>query len=146
LASVVVDSGILIASVLKERFFQKADALLEYWRQNNLQLAAPVLFQYEVVAVARKVVFQKRATLEEAIEARDFMLSYEVETYLDEALLKRAYELATQFDRPTAYDAQYLAIAERLNCEFWTADEKLFNSVHDKLDWVKWVGNFEPAG
>lgn len=146
MASVVVDSGILIASVLKERFFQKADALLEYWRQNNIQFAAPVLFQYEVVAVARKVVFQKRATLEEATEARDFMLAYEVETYLDDTLLKRAYELATQLDRPTAYDAQYLAVAERLNCEFWTADEKLFNAVHDKLDWVKWVGNFESAG
>jgi predicted nucleic acid-binding protein len=96
-----------------------------------------------VVAVARKVVFQKRATLEEAVEARDFMLSYEVETYLDDALLKRAYELANQFDRPTAYDAQYLAVAERLNCEFWTADEKLFNAVQQSLNWVKWVGKFE---
>lgn len=143
MASVVVDSGIRIASVLKERSFQKADALLEYWRQNNIQLAARVLFQYEILAVARKAVFQKRATPEQAIAARDFMLSYEVETYPDDTLLKRAYELATQFDRPTADDAPYRAVAERLNCEFWTADERLFNAVHDKLDWVKWVGNFE---
>jgi predicted nucleic acid-binding protein len=65
-----------------------------------------------------------------------------IHTYFDVALLRRAYELATQFNRPTAYDSQYLAVAERLNCEFWTADQRLFNAAHEQLPWVKWVGNF----
>ena len=64
----------------------------------------------------------------------------------DDSLLKRAYELATQYNRPTAYDSQYLAVAERLNCEFWTADERLANAVGNDLSWVRWVGNFSETG
>jgi predicted nucleic acid-binding protein len=44
-------------------------------------------------------------------------------------------------NRPTAYDAQYLALAERLACDFWTADERLFNAASQQLPYVKWVGN-----
>jgi predicted nucleic acid-binding protein len=62
-------------------------------------------------------------------------------TVADTALLKRAYELATQFDRPTAYDSQYLAVAERYQCDFWTADERLFNAVTASLPKVRWLGN-----
>ena len=63
---------------------------------------------------------------------------------IDDPLLRRGYELATQFNRPTAYDAQYLAVAERLQCEFWTVDERLYNAVKQALPWVKWLGNFAP--
>ncbi|MBC8099768.1 MAG: type II toxin-antitoxin system VapC family toxin [Armatimonadetes bacterium] len=44
-------------------------------------------------------------------------------------LYRRAYELAEQLSLPTAYDAQYLAVAEHLGCDFWTADERLYNAV-----------------
>jgi predicted nucleic acid-binding protein len=37
-------------------------------------------------------------------------------------------------------------VAERLNCDFWTADERLFNAVQESLNWVKWVGHFEQGG
>jgi predicted nucleic acid-binding protein len=58
----------------------------------------------------------------------------------DDALLRRGLALATQFNRPTAYDAQYLAVAERLGCDFWTADERLYNAVNTQLAWVHWLG------
>jgi predicted nucleic acid-binding protein len=140
---VVIDSSILIASVFVETFTERAKALLLHWQQHNIQLAAPRLFHYEIIAVARKAASQERITAQEAVAARDYMLSYPVDTHIDIALLKRAYDFAVQFNRPTAYDSQYLAVAERLQCDFWTADEKLFNAIHRQLDWVKWVGSFE---
>lgn len=91
----------------------------------------------------RKSVYHKILTAEEALKRRDYLLEYAVELMIDESLLKRAYELATIHNRPTTYDSQYLAVAERLSCEFWTADEKLFNSVSRSLDWVKWLGNLK---
>lgn len=141
-ALVVVDSGILLSTVLIEKYTQTAQSLVRHWNKNKIQLAAPILFQYEIVAVVRRSVYQKRLTLEEAARVRDRLLSYGVQFHLDDLLLKRAFELATQFNRPTAYDSQYLAVAERLGCEFWTADERLYNAVTGQLNWVKWVGNF----
>jgi predicted nucleic acid-binding protein len=53
---------------------------------------------------------------------------------------ERAWEIATAFGFATVYDATYLALAELRGCEFWTADERLFNQVTDKLFFVKWLG------
>jgi predicted nucleic acid-binding protein len=51
--------------------------------------------------------------------------------------------LATRFNRPATYDAHYLALAEMMDCEFWTADERLFNAVRDELSWARWLGQLK---
>ena len=79
---------------------------------------------YELIAVSRKAAYQGHVTAEEGLVARDQLLSYPVILHFDDALLKRGYELAEEFNRPTAYDAQYLALAERMACDFWTTDER----------------------
>ena len=73
------------------------------------------------------------------------MLSYSIQMHHDDVILKRTFELATEFNRPTGYNSQYLAVAERLNCELWTADERLFNTVKDNLARMKWIMNFEES-
>jgi predicted nucleic acid-binding protein len=140
--TVVVDSGILIASVFPETFTAKALAILSDWRRQGIQLVAPTLFRYEIVAVTRKIVYQARAMPEQALRGRDEMLNYAVAYQMDDSLLKRAYDLATQLKRPSAYDSQYLALAERLGCEFWTADERLFNAVNGTIPYIRWLANY----
>lgn len=56
-------------------------------------------------------------------------------------LHQRAFEIALRFGQPQAYDAHYLALAEMLSCEFWTSDDRLYNTVRSQLPWVKWLGN-----
>lgn len=141
---VVPDSGLLIATVFKETYSGQAAAIWEYWDVSNIHVAAPSLFHYEVVAAVRKHTYRGTITSEEAKTSLEKLLSHPVDLLMSPTLLKRAYALATQFNRPTAYDAQYLAVAEHLQCEFWTADEKLYNTVHAPLPWVKWIGNFTP--
>jgi len=72
------------------------------------------------------------------------LLVYPVELHEDDALLKSAYELAEEFNRSRAYDAQYLALAQRFSCDFWTADERLFNAVKDRFPGIRWLGNSNP--
>ncbi|HNJ12110.1 MAG TPA: type II toxin-antitoxin system VapC family toxin, partial [Anaerolineales bacterium] len=60
----------------------------------------------------------------------------------DEELSLRALELAGKLGQSKAYDAFYLALAEKLVAEFWTLDERLANRCRKdlKLKWVHWVG------
>ena len=79
-------------------------------------LHALTLLNYELVAASCKAFYQGRVTREEGSLARDQLLSYPVTLHFDQVLLKRGYELAKKYNRPTAYDAQYLAVTERLSC------------------------------
>ncbi len=40
------------------------------------------------------------------------------------------------------YDALYLVVAEALDCQFITADEKLYNAVKDQLPYTVWIGDY----
>ena len=53
----------------------------------------------------------------------------------------RAFDLAAHFNRPAAYDAHYLALAEMMESEFWTADESLYHAVQETFPNIRWLGN-----
>lgn len=93
--------------------------------------------QRELLALLEQQVEVEQSSLnqwlEEAIATRDQVLAIPSRLYLDNMLLKQAFALAGHFNRPTAYDAQYLAVAERLGCEMWTNNERLDNSVKHEL-------------
>jgi len=50
--------------------------------------------------------------------------------------------LARSFTR-SVYDASYLSVAEERNFDFVTGDKRLYNSVKEKLKWVKWIGQMK---
>ncbi len=54
----------------------------------------------------------------------------------------RATEPGQQFGLPAIYDLHYLALAERKECELWTADARLWNSIRGKLAWLRWLGDY----
>lgn len=140
MSDVVLDSGILLASVFPEELTPQAQYLLKQWQTDSDVLHAPYLLRYELAAVSRKAVYQGRVTAAEGLRARDRLLSYPVTLHFDDDLLKRAYELATDYNLPTAYDAQYLALAERLSCDFWTVDERMFNTLQGRFAHIHWIG------
>ena len=138
----VIDSGILLATVLTEQYSKEAKTLVKSLTGQQTQVAVPMLFRYEIVAVLRKHVYRGSLSAEEAVSKCNLLLAQPVQAMVDDTLLRRGFELAAQFNRPTAYDSQYLAVAERLDCEFWTADEKLYNALKAHLSWIKWLGSF----
>src|SRR5437763_12449129 len=54
----------------------------------------------------------------------------------------QAMKLAHQFGLPAAYDAHYLALAEREDWELWTADARLWNTLQGRLAWVRWMADY----
>jgi predicted nucleic acid-binding protein len=56
-----------------------------------------------------------------------------------------ALQLCRQYHRLSVYDAHYLALAQRLECEFWTADEELVDAVRPGFPWVHALAEIEGA-
>jgi predicted nucleic acid-binding protein len=143
--TVVVDANILIAFALTdEPLHTQANQLLAAWQNTGETLTAPRLFRSEITAVVRKAVYQGRIDAQRGRALLAQLLSYSLAFHEDDALLKEAYELAVRFNRPRAYDSQYMALAERLQCDFWTADERLVNSIQAQFSRIRWLGHWTP--
>lgn len=143
--TVVVDSGILIALGLPdEPLHNQARTLVSTWQQQSELMVAPTLLRSEITAVLRKVVYQRRITHDEGRMLLMRLLQQPIEFVDDDRLLIAAYDLAARYNRPRTYDTQYLALAERYNCEFWTADETLVNAIQLHFNRIRWLGSFSP--
>ncbi len=139
---VCVDSGLAIMQVLREPLSDLADALWADWNRHGVTVIAPLLWGYEVTSVIRKNTFRKLLAPEDEEGALDALLRLPVELRQPADLHQRAWTLAHRFNRPAAYDAHYLALAEMAGCPFWTSDERLFNAVQAELSWVHWLGHY----
>jgi len=137
----VVDANIAVSTALDitdklERFWERVD-------QEQITPCAPRLWLSETTSAIRFLLSQKEITSGEAEEALRTMHGLRVEIINeDEELSLRALELAGKLGQSKAYDAFYLALAEKLGVEFWTVDERLFNRCKKdlKLSWVHWIG------
>jgi predicted nucleic acid-binding protein len=111
----------------------------EQWDAERRQLAAPTLLYYEVTNALhryQKLGLMSASSVRLALEAA---LSLPIHLHGETDLHWRALELAERFSLPAAYDAHYLALAEWLGGEFWTADGPLVHTVHPVLPWVHLV-------
>jgi predicted nucleic acid-binding protein len=138
----IIDSGVFIASAFSEALSIQSAGLLDRFEEAHVVFNAPTLFRYELISVCRKIVYRQRASVAIARSQLNDLLGIHVKLHFDDELLIRAYEIAEGYNLPTAYDAQYLALAERLSCEFWTLDEHLFNAINNRFPDIRWVGNW----
>lgn len=137
---VCVDASLVVKLVVEEVYSSEARALWRGWQNEGREIVAPSLLRFEVTSVLRKHVVRGLRTAAESRQALELALAFEIQ-YMEPANFHlRAFELADRLGRPAAYDAHYLAVAEYLMCDFWTADERLVNTVQSVLPWVKWVG------
>lgn len=57
------------------------------------------------------------------------------------------FDWSVRLGQHVAYDAQYLAHAEELDADFWSADHKLVNTLHHlNFLWAHWVGEIKSCG
>ncbi len=137
---VVVDASLALKWVEQEPYSTEASALLENWQKQRRRLTAPALFAYEATNALAKRVKRGQLTLEVAKERLASLLENGPALEHDVDVNIRALEIMERFSLPSAYDAHYLALAESRQCECWTADERLWNTVKNALPWVHWVG------
>lgn len=136
---VCVDASLVLRTLVPGPHSQNALGLVSKWSSDKTSLIAPALIAFEVTAVLRLHVFQQVLTAEESKEALEKFMQQGIRLSNRRGIFPLAWELAQRFNRPRAYDTAYLALAQINSCEFWTADQKLYNAVHHELDWVRWI-------
>lgn len=111
----------------------------QQWQAENYTLVAPTLFMYEIANAFHRATRAGQITLEEAEQFIEQALNLGIQFYGDAELHRQAFSIAQRYRLAATYDAHYLALADRLNIEFWTSDQRLFNAVSPYLNWVNYI-------
>ncbi|MCA1669728.1 MAG: type II toxin-antitoxin system VapC family toxin [Thermomicrobia bacterium] len=134
---VVVDASVAVKWVLTEDGTAEARSLLAHWVSARLQPIAPSWFACEVANVVYRQMRMGTITLDRAKNALDAVLGIVAlrDTLRSDAV--RAIEMADTARQQTPYDACYLALAEREQCEYWTDDARFVKAAGSYFPQVK---------
>jgi predicted nucleic acid-binding protein len=135
---VCVDAN-LVMRLVADPTDEPTQYLWEQWDSERRPLAAPTLLYYEVANALyryQKLGYLSASSVQLAFRAT---LALPLELHGEPDLHWRALDMADKFSLPAAYDAHYLALAELLEGEFWTADGRLARTVQPSLPWVHLV-------
>ena len=137
----VIDANFAVSLLVKCPWTDASERLLVAWKHQKKSLFAPALWQAEVVSSVRKAVFASMMSEEDALIALTRLPLFGVQIVVaDNELLQSSMRWAGRLGQMVAYDAQYLALAERLEASLWTADNRLYNRCRDLgLDFVNLV-------
>ena len=142
--SQVVDANLSVALVLHTPYSGQAQALWKRWETTGANVFAPDLWAYEVASALRKAMVITGLSLPEAQARLETLAQIGVQLVPPTATLDHsALQWAARLGQTVAYDAYYLALAEALGCEFWTADHKLTASLAGVVPWVHWIGTLD---
>lgn len=141
-SSVCIDASLALVWLLPAEQNEMANALRREWYRNGIEIITAPLFHAEVTSVLREQVYFKRLPPEEGEEAFLAYTEMGVKSIDTPEIQKRAWELAKEFNLPRTYDMQYLAAAELKDCELWTSDKGLINSLQGQVSRVKLVGEY----
>jgi predicted nucleic acid-binding protein len=143
MACQVIDASVAIKWVVKgEPFREQARQLLWDAHRKGIALIGPPLLAYEVESVLQYRLYSGRATVEavDASLAAFYATGVRFTTHPD--MIRRAREIARQFQQERIYDSLYAALAELYDCEFWTADRAFYEAVSPTLAYVRYLPKY----
>jgi predicted nucleic acid-binding protein len=140
---VVIDANIAINWLLGDLDFHKqSQALLSDCAENSAPLIVPPTFHTEVDSAIRRIVHLGKLSIEDGEAAYSLFDRLPVTAVMNAAIRRRAREIATQLNQPRVYDSTYTALAEAMDCEFWTADRRFVNAAQRLFPFVRFIGDY----
>lgn len=138
-STICVDAGLVVRRVVIPQD-AAIQAIWEQWATSQTYLIAPTLLRYEVTNAVYQ--YQKTGALSAVAAHQALRAAFALPlSFVDDAdLSSEALSIAGRFSLPAAYDAHYLALAERLGATFVTTDQRLANAVQSALPWVHVAG------
>ena len=140
--SVVVDASLVVKWLVEEDDSQKAHAVLQSWVANDITRIAPYLMPFEVANALHRRVLRGELNVGNSTRMITRLLESGLQLHQPPGLHARALQLASQLNQSAAYDAHYLALAESVGCELWTADERFYRAASPVVDNLRWIREF----
>ena len=140
--SVVVDASLAVKWLVEEDGSDKAHAALQAWTAQGITRIAPYLMPLEVANALHRRVLRGELNVGDSTRMIARLLESSLELHQPPGLHVRALQLASQLNQNAAYDAHYLALAESVGCELWTADERFYRATNPGIETVRWIGEF----
>ncbi len=136
---VVIDASVAVKAVLPNPLQPHCLALVQTFTE--IQPIAPALWAYETTSAIAKAVHFKEITEKEARLTLEKVAGLGVHLFVaDGDQNEAAFEWTLKLKRASAYDSYYLTLAQALECDFWTADRRLFNSIQGThTRWLHWI-------
>jgi predicted nucleic acid-binding protein len=141
---ICIDASLAVKWLLREDWTDEARALLRASVNADREIVAPPLLPMEVTNTLRqRMRTMNGLSIDEALLLLEEFLDLPVVLRNPEGLNRRALILADVFRLPAVYDAHYLALAEQLDCELWTADRRLVRAVAPAMPLVRFIGDYD---
>ena len=133
----VVDASLAVKWLVEEDDSDKAHAVLQTWVAQDITRIAPQLMPFEVANVLHRRVLRGELNVGDSTRMITRLLESRLELHHPPVLHTRALQLASRLKQGAVYDAHYLALAESVGCELWTADERLYRAASPSVDNVR---------
>lgn len=141
---IVIDANVAVWLVLPTLAAGDVDVSVRFtaWTQAGLQLVAPMHWLAECTSAVRGGVYTRTFSSVRAQQALQDLFDLKVKLLpLTPSLCLAAFDWAARLGQAKAYDAFYLALADSLGAEFWTADRRLVNAARQAgMTTAHWVG------
>jgi len=110
-------------------------------REQGYLVRKPIFWKYEVANGLNKAVARGELSEEEGRDALALLLALPIRNAALPSA-QESYELARKYQR-SVYDSWYVHLAEMNDCEFWTADRKLYAAPKDAVPWIRWLADYQ---
>jgi len=137
--TVCVDASVILKYVLQPEN-ESIQKLWKKWMVEEVNLVAPSLLFYEVTNALYQQQRNNILSADMIWETLELSLELPITLVNEADLHLKAREIAMRYNLPATYDAHYLALAEWMEVDLWTADLRLVNSLKPfKVKWVKGI-------
>lgn len=123
--AVVVDANLIVVLAVDDDRAAAVESLLQDWSATSEELHAPDLLLYEVANALTRLVAANAFPRDRVPPAWRTVQATPITYHSLDLYGLDVVAMALQLRRQSAYDAAYLALADRLGAELWTFDGPL---------------------
>ena len=140
---VVIDASLVVKIFVPEQYSEQAKSLASSWEAAATLLVAPDFMASEFATALRKKIQEGILDGHEVRHLISVLYDSGIDFRRSRSLHTRAIDLAVELNQRLAYDCHYLALADSLGCEFWTADEPFYRAARNTYPQVQWIGSYQ---